>query len=101
MRQTFQELIESTEIFLASKVEGKRQWCQKFWPDYVRKLKKRQGRLGDSWHIHEVFTRFKGSGSISGARSIKTAMSSLGECVPFCLQHVKLPINSSSKTGLR
>ena len=27
--------------------ETVRQWCQKFGPDYARKLKKRQGRLGD------------------------------------------------------
>jgi putative transposase len=32
-----------------------RQWCQKFGPDYARKLKKRQGCLGDTWHIDEVF----------------------------------------------
>ncbi len=35
--------------------ETVRQWCQKFGPDYARKLKKRQGRLGDVWHIDEVF----------------------------------------------
>ncbi len=35
--------------------ETVRQWCQKFGPDYARKLKKRQGRLGDIWHIDEVF----------------------------------------------
>jgi putative transposase len=28
-----------------------RQWCQKFGPDYARKLKNRQGRLGKMWHI--------------------------------------------------
>jgi len=32
-----------------------RQWCQKFGPAYARKLKRRQGRLGDTWHIDEVF----------------------------------------------
>ena len=26
-----------------------RQWCQKFEPDYARKFKKRQDRLGDTW----------------------------------------------------
>src|SRR5215831_6558178 len=26
-----------------------RHWCQKFGPGYVRKLKRRQGRLGDTW----------------------------------------------------
>lgn len=37
-----------------------RQWCQKFGPDYARKLKKRQGRLGDTWHIDEVFITIQG-----------------------------------------
>src|ERR1700730_17570207 len=30
-------------------------WCQKFDPGYARKLKRRQGRLGDIWHLDEVF----------------------------------------------
>ena len=34
-----------------------RRWCQKFAPDYVRKLKRRQGRLGDSWYLDELFVR--------------------------------------------
>jgi len=29
-----------------------RQWCRKFGPEYARKLKRRQGRLGDVWHLH-------------------------------------------------
>ena len=37
-----------------------RQWCQKFGPDYARILKKRQGRLGDTWHIDEVFVTIQG-----------------------------------------
>ena len=40
--------------------ETVRQWCQKFGPDYARKLKKRQGRLGDTWHIDEVFVTIQG-----------------------------------------
>jgi putative transposase len=35
-------------------------WCQKFGPDYARKLKRRQGRLGDIWHLDEVFIRTNG-----------------------------------------
>src|SRR6266481_4168865 len=35
-------------------------WCRKFGPDYVRKLKRRQGRLGDIWHLDEVFIRING-----------------------------------------
>jgi len=37
-----------------------RPWCQKFGPDYARKLKKRQRRLGDTWHIDEVFVTIQG-----------------------------------------
>ena len=37
-----------------------RQWCQKFGQNYARKLKKRQGRLGDTWHIDEVFVTIQG-----------------------------------------
>src|SRR5215469_17003374 len=37
-----------------------RLWCQKFGADYVRKLKRLQGRLGDHWHLDEVFLRING-----------------------------------------
>jgi len=40
--------------------ESIRQWCQKFGPAYARKLKKRQGRLGDTWHNDEVFVTIQG-----------------------------------------
>jgi hypothetical protein len=35
--------------------EAIRIWCQKFGPGYARSLKRRQGRLGDSWHLDKVF----------------------------------------------
>ena len=34
--------------------ETVRQWCGKFGPDYARQLKRRQGRLGDTWFLDEV-----------------------------------------------
>ena len=37
-----------------------RQWCRKFGPEYARKLKRRQGRLGDVWHLDEVFVKIGG-----------------------------------------
>ncbi len=40
--------------------ETVRQWCQKLGPTYARKLKKRQGRLGDTWHIDKVFVTIQG-----------------------------------------
>ncbi len=39
-----------------------RQCCGKFGPDYARRLKRRQGRLGDTWFLDEVF------GTINGQR---------------------------------
>jgi len=37
-----------------------RQWCRKFGPEYARKLYRRQGRLGDVWHLDEVFVKIRG-----------------------------------------
>jgi putative transposase len=37
-----------------------RQWCLKFGPEYARKLKRRQGRLGDTWFLDEVFVTING-----------------------------------------
>jgi len=40
--------------------ESIRQWCRKFGPAYARALKRRQGRLGDTWHLHELFVTIQG-----------------------------------------
>jgi putative transposase len=32
----------------------------KFGPEYARILKRRQGRLGDTWHLDEVFVTIQG-----------------------------------------
>ncbi len=40
--------------------ESIRQWCTRFGPDYARKLKKRRGRLGDTWFLDEVFVTIRG-----------------------------------------
>ena len=40
--------------------EAIRQWREKFGLDYARKLKRREGRLGDHWHLDEVFIRIRG-----------------------------------------
>ncbi len=34
--------------------ESIRQWCRKFGPSYANRLRKRQGRLGDTWLMDEV-----------------------------------------------
>ena len=35
--------------------EAIRLWCIQFGSEYARRLKRRQGRLGDTWHLDEVF----------------------------------------------
>ena len=37
-----------------------RQWCEKFGLGYARQLKRRQGRLGDTWFLDEVFVTING-----------------------------------------
>ena len=32
-----------------------RHWCRKFGTRYARGLKRREGRLGDTWHLDELF----------------------------------------------
>ncbi len=40
--------------------ESIRKWCNRFGPDYARKLKKRRGQLGDTWFLDEVFVTIGG-----------------------------------------
>jgi putative transposase len=40
--------------------ESIRQWCAKFGPEYARALKRRQGTLGDTWYLDEVFVTIAG-----------------------------------------
>ena len=40
--------------------ESIRQWCRKFGPGYARTLKRRQGRLGDTWYLDELFITIQG-----------------------------------------
>ena len=37
-----------------------RQWCRKFGTRYARRLKRRKGRLGDSWYLDELFVTIQG-----------------------------------------
>ena len=37
-----------------------RQWCRRFGPEYTRRLKRHQGRLGDVRHLDEVFVKIRG-----------------------------------------
>ena len=40
--------------------EAIRFWCSKFGPPYARVLRRKQGRLGDIWHVDEVFIKIRG-----------------------------------------
>ncbi len=37
-----------------------RQWSRKFGAEYARKLRRREGRLGDTWHLDELFVTIQG-----------------------------------------
>ncbi len=37
-----------------------RQWCGKFGPGYAARVKRRQGRAGNTWHLDEVFITIRG-----------------------------------------
>ena len=37
-----------------------RQWCQTFGPDYARTLRRRRGRMGDTWYLDELFVTLRG-----------------------------------------
>ncbi len=37
-----------------------RQWCRKFGSDYARTVKRRAGRLGDTWFLDELFVTIQG-----------------------------------------
>ena len=59
-------------------------WCLTFGSAYARRLKRRQGRLGDIWHLDEVFVTIQGQRRYlwravdhSGVPSIKMVTSSI------------------------
>lgn len=37
-----------------------RQWCRTFGPAYARRLRRRRGRMGDTWHVDELFVNIQG-----------------------------------------
>ena len=40
--------------------EAIRYWCRKFGPTFARSLRRKRGRLGDSWFVDEVFVKIHG-----------------------------------------
>ena len=41
--------------------ESVRRWCLKFGPEYAARGRRRQPRLGDTWHLDEVFVKIGGA----------------------------------------
>ena len=37
-----------------------RAWCERFGRDYAKRIRARRGRLGDIWHLDEVFIKIDG-----------------------------------------
>ena len=40
--------------------EAIRQWCLTFGLDYARRLRRRRGRMGNTWYLDEVFVKIQG-----------------------------------------
>ena len=40
--------------------EAIRLWCLHFGTEYARRLRRRRGRPGDTWHLDEVFCKING-----------------------------------------
>jgi len=36
-----------------------RAWCQTFGAEYARTLRRRRGRMGDTWHLDELFVKIQ------------------------------------------
>jgi putative transposase len=45
---------------IAVSYESIRHWCRKFGTGYARRLKRRERRLGDTWHLDELFVTIQG-----------------------------------------
>ena len=40
--------------------EAVRPWCHTFGRAYARRLRRRHGRVGDTWHLDELFVTIRG-----------------------------------------
>ena len=47
------------EYGVAVSYEAVQLWCRTFGPAFARNLRRRQARLGDIWHLDEVFIRIR------------------------------------------
>ena len=53
-----EDLLARREITVT--YETIRQWCLRFGPAYARRLRHRRGRMGDTWHLDELFVTIQG-----------------------------------------
>ncbi len=53
-----EELLAERGVILT--YETVRQWCRKFGQEYANALRRRRPRLGDKWHLDEVFVQING-----------------------------------------
>ncbi len=64
--------------------EAIRHWCRKFGTEYARTLKRRERRLGDTWHLDELF------GTIQGQRQyLWRAVDQDGDVVDILVQPLR------------
>jgi putative transposase len=49
-----------TERGITVSYEAIRQWRRTFGPEYAHRLRRRQGRLGDTWYLDELFVTIHG-----------------------------------------
>ena len=70
-----EDLLAERGIIVA--YEAIRFWCRKFGPEYARKLRKKQGRLGDIWHDDELFVKIPGQQLYLWRAVVRTGMFSI------------------------
>ena len=79
-----EELLAKRGIIVS--YETVRQWCRKFGPQYARSLKRRQGRLGDIWHLDEVFVKIRGK-----RHYLWRAVDQDGDVIDILVQWYRMP----------
>ena len=52
--------VRTAERAITVSYETIRHWCRKFGTRYARRLKRREGRLGDTWYLDELFVNIQG-----------------------------------------